>query len=378
MAGKDKNRGNCAGRNESGHRRPAWAVTAAALSLGMFFSFAPVVSSYAASKKPITSVSLTIDAEIMPGTDIGAEDIEIESRNERYSVDGYTVSNSGSIWEADMTPEIQVTLTAHENYYFKSIPKSKIGIRGEGEVTKGAIKDSSNTMVLTVQLSMSVPDIEEVKLSNDGIATWKAVAKAGKYEVLFYKNGTAAVTPVVTNTNSYNCRERFGKTNATTSYSVKVRAVNVQDESKKGRWTESNSISVSREQAQNFRAHPEGGTGSWKQAEDGRYRYERADGTYPVNVWEELSGLWYYFGEDGYMKTGWIEWEGKSYYCLDSGEMLRNADTPDGQHVGEDGAKIEKSTVTGAGEEDPDEAMRKEWDRLQGRDGEDDSEDEDD
>ena len=68
--------------------------------------------SYAASKKPITSISLSIDAEIMPGTDIGSEDIEIESRNEKYSIDGYTVSNSGSIWEADMVPEIRMRLCA--------------------------------------------------------------------------------------------------------------------------------------------------------------------------------------------------------------------------------------------------------------------------
>lgn len=344
-----------------------------ALAFGTAFSLMPFLSTYAASKKPITSISLSIDAEIMPGTDIGEEDIEIDSKNEKYSIDGYTVSNSGSTWEADMVPEIQVTLTAGENFYFKSIPKSKIGLRGDGEITKGSIKDSSTTMVLTVQLPMSVPDIEEVQLSNEGIATWKAVAKAGKYELLFYKNGTAAVTPIVVNTNSYNCRERFGKTNANTSYSVKVRAVNAQDEAKKGRWTESNSISVTKEKAENFRQYPNGGTGNWKQAEDGRYRYERADGTYPAGAWEELSGLWYFFDEEGYMKTGWIDWEGKSYYCLDSGEMLKNADTPDGAHVGEDGAKIEKSAVTGAEEqEDPDEAMRKEWNRLQGKDTEDD------
>lgn len=203
------------------------------LAFGAVFSLMPFLSTYAASKKPITSISLSIDAEIMPGTDIGEEDIEIDSKNEKYSIDGYTVSNSGSTWEADMVPEIQVTLTAGENFYFKSIPKSKIGLRGDGEITKGSIKDSSTTMVLTVQLPMSVPDIEEVQLSNEGIATWKAVAKAGKYELLFYKNGTAAVTPIVVNTNSYNCRERFGKTNANTSYSVKVRAVNAQDEAKR-------------------------------------------------------------------------------------------------------------------------------------------------
>ena len=336
--------------------------------------FYGTLSSYAATKKAITSVSLSIEAEIMPDTDIGTEEIQIESRNDHYSVDDYIVLNSGSMWQGDMTPEIQVTLTASENYYFKSIPKSKIGIRGDGTVTKGSIKDSSSTMVLNIEfpsLKTVVPDVEEVTLSSEGIASWKAVANAGSYELLFYKNGTAAVTPVVSNTNSYNCRARLGKGTTTSSYSVKVRAVNQHDPSNKGKWVESNSISVSKEKAENFRQYPSGGTGSWKQEEDGRYWYERADGTHPANEWEELSGLWYFFGEDGYMKTGWVDWNGASYYCLESGEMLRNADTPDGQHVGADGAKIDKSAVTGAKEEDPDEAMRKEWATLQGKDKED-------
>lgn len=59
-----------------------------------------------------------------------------------------------------------------------------------------------------------------------------------------------------------------------------------------------------------------------------------ADGTYPQNAWEELSGRWYYFDESGYMKTGWIDWEGRSYYCTESGEMLKDAETPDGQPGG--------------------------------------------
>lgn len=146
------------------------------------------------------------------------------------------------------------------------------------------------------------------------------------------------------------------------------------DGSIKGKWTESNSIYVDKEKAGEFRRYPDGGTGSWKQTDDGRYWYERADGTYPQNAWEELSDRWYYFDESGYMKTGWIDWEGRAYYCTESGEMLKDAETPDGQRVGSDGAKIEKSAVTGAKEEDPDEAMRKEWAQLQG----DETEDEDD
>ena len=63
---------------------------------------------------------------------------------------------------------------------------------------------------------------------------------------------------------------------------------------------------------------------------------------------------------------------GQCVVDLETGEMLKNADTPDGAHVGEDGAKLEKSAVTGAGEEDPDEAMRKEWNKLQGKDSDED------
>lgn len=353
------------------------------IALASLFAVSVMMPVYGASKKPITSISLAIDAQILPGTDIGDEDIEIDSKNDKYSIDGYTVSNSGSVWESGMVPEIQVMLTANDDFYFKSLPKNKIRMRGDGEIKKGVIKNSSSTVVLTVQIPMSVPDIEEVKLSDEGIANWKAVPNTGTYELLFYKNETASVTPVVVTTNSYNCRARFGKTNTNTSYKVKVRAVNAQDETKKGKWTESNSIYITREKAENFRCYPNGGTGSWKQTEDGRYRYERADGTYPAGTWEELSGLWYFFDEEGYMKTGWIDWSGKSYYCLDSGEMLKDADTPDGAYVGEDGAKVVEDSTNDAGEdgtdtgensakteteEDPDEAMRKEWNRLQGKD----------
>ncbi len=162
---------------------------------------------------------------------------------------------------------------------------------------------NANQLVLTVQfpsLKTVVPEIEEVKLSDEGIATWKAVANAGKYEVLFYKNGTAAVTPVVSDANSFNCRPRMGK--GTGSYHIKVRAVSGHDENSKGKWTESNSIHVDKEKSENFRMYP------------------------------------------------------------------------DGQHVGSDGAKTEKSAVTGAKEEDPDEAMCKEWAQLQGDDTEDEDE----
>ena len=43
---------------------------------------------------------------------------------------------------------------------------------------------------------------------------------------------------------------------------------------------------------------------------------------------------------DGYMRTGWIDWNGKQYFCDPSGAMLENTVTPDGFQVGADGARI--------------------------------------
>ncbi|MBP3926204.1 MAG: hypothetical protein J6D13_03345, partial [Clostridium sp.] len=49
----------------------------------------------------------------------------------------------------------------------------------------------------------------------------------------------------------------------------------------------------------------------------------------------------YYFDEVGYMKTGWILWNSKWYYCGSDGAMLANTTTPDGYYVGSDGAWIQ-------------------------------------
>ena len=75
---------------------------------------------YAASRKKITSVSVSIKADIEPETDFGQEIIEIESSSNRYSVDGYEILNEGFYWTEDMTPEIRITLTADDDYYFAS------------------------------------------------------------------------------------------------------------------------------------------------------------------------------------------------------------------------------------------------------------------
>lgn len=303
---------------------------------------------YAASRKKITSVSVSIKADIEPETDFGQEIIEIESSSNRYSVDGYEILNEGFYWTEDMTPEIRITLTA-DDYYFTALTKDKVTLKGGAEFKKSTRQQSSSVLLLDVTLSSlqnSLKDMEGITLSDNGIATWPAISTAGSYEVRVYREGKIVGTSLETNTNSANCRERMMKPNET--YMVKVRAVNKYDPTVKGDWTESNSVYISGEKVAQFKADPNasnvntasGTTGEWKQGADGRWWYRRADGTYPANKWEELGGKWYFFDENGYMKTGWIDWEGKSYYCSENGDMLTNCMTPDNYLVGEDGAWI--------------------------------------
>ena len=69
----------------------------------------------------------------------------------------------------------------------------------------------------------------------------------------------------------------------------------------------------------------------WQQT-NGRYWYQRDDGSYPANTWEQIGGDWYHFDENGYMQTGWyVEYVQSTMpevhvYYLDpaSGKMLRD------------------------------------------------------
>lgn len=60
--------------------------------------------------------------------------------------------------------------------------------------------------------------------------------------------------------------------------------------------------------------------GAWVQDEIGWW-YRNADGTYPADCWFQDPGdaNWYCFDEAGYMRTGWIDLDGRRYYCDEGG-----------------------------------------------------------
>ena len=153
-----------------------------------------VFPAYGASRKPIKSISLTIKAEIKPDTDFGDELIEIETSSNKYSVDGYEILNDDVEWREDTVPRIQITLTANDDYYFQSLPKDKVTIKGGAEFKNSKREDSSTTLLMDVELqalNTSLHDLTNVVLTEDGIATWDAIPAAGSYEVRVYRDDKA-------------------------------------------------------------------------------------------------------------------------------------------------------------------------------------------
>ncbi|OPJ61865.1 N-acetylmuramoyl-L-alanine amidase family protein [Clostridium chromiireducens] len=63
---------------------------------------------------------------------------------------------------------------------------------------------------------------------------------------------------------------------------------------------------------------PTGASAEWKQDSNGWWNTE---GSSYSTGWRTISGSWYFFGSDGYMKTNWVNDGGTWYYLQPSGAM---------------------------------------------------------
>lgn len=68
-----------------------------------------------------------------------------------------------------------------------------------------------------------------------------------------------------------------------------------------------------------------------------KWFYFHTSGAMVFNAWLLDNNHWYFFNPDGSMKTGWLEWNGNHYYFDTSGAMLVNTTTPDGYYVNDKG-----------------------------------------
>lgn len=303
-------------------------LLAAAMVVGL-----GTITSLAATRKKITTVSVKVTADVQPETRYGEENIEIETRGgNKYNFDYYEIENVGFEWVEDDIPQITIYLAAEDGYYFSLTKASAVKLTGATYV-KASKQDSSETLKLTVKLPSlqeTVAEQTEVTLTEGGYAYWDEVRGAGSYEVRLYRNGEGVGASILTTTEpNYDLSSMMSRPG---QYYVKVRPVNKINTSNKSEWKESEGLNITDDMAEAIR----NGTapkiplrGEWKYTDE-KWWYEHSDGTYTRANWEEIDGKWYFFDEEGYMKTGWIEWNGEKYYCGTSGAMLKSTTTPDG------------------------------------------------
>lgn len=178
---------------------------------------------------------------------------------------------------------------------------------------------------------------------DDTVAIWEEVDEAYRYQVYLYCD-ESKVAEIKTKDTEYDFEKKMTKAG---EYTFRVRALAKGSDYKDGYWSEySDSTYVSEDFAELMR---NGGVidtktsgpgaiegaertdaigvvnkgGEWIQDSTGWW-YKNADGTWPAGDWwqDPSDSVWYYFDEQGYMVTGWIEWNGATYYCAENGAMV--------------------------------------------------------
>jgi len=310
----------------------------------------------------ISSVAISVTDEIAVGGETDGEDITVTVKSDKYYVDAVEVLNENLTWGPLDVPVIQVTVQAAEDYVF-AVKASDISVKG-AEYVSGRRTDDSDCLLLVLRLPSLADQVGEIASAHWDSGTtgvWEKAYNAGGYEVYLYRDGQSAGRWQHVTGNTCDFGSKMGRAG---TYTYKVRAVNMRDSKTKSSWQDADgAMVVDSEMAGQLRRQygveiPEGVNGpgeaaayleqknrqyGWIQDHVGWW-YRNADDSYTTNNWQLIDGKWYYFDSVGYMVTGWIDWNGNSYYCNPgSGEMLADTVVPDGsgRRVDSSGAWIQ-------------------------------------
>ena len=319
------------------------------LSLSLAMAVFPIE---AFASKKITTISIEVENEIKAGDDYSSDYIDVTVKGNQYAVEDIEVLNDDDdgIWKNTDIPRINVILKANDGYYF-SVSIDNIKVKGGTYISRK--RDSSDSMTVTMELPSLLENIGEIETAwweSQHEAGWSLAENAGSYEVRLYRDGKSVGSTQRVREPKIDFGIRMRKEG---NYTFRVRGVNMKNEEKKTEWREvETSTYIDRETAAKLRKEygteipsymTEPGQAIGRtQSKDGRgWWYCNKDGSYTTNGWQEIDSKWYYFNSEGYMVTGWIDWQGESYYCDPvNGDLQVDKVIPDGS-----GRRVDTSGV---------------------------------
>lgn len=310
-------------------------------------------TAFAATKKPIKTVTITAKYTMTAGSDEFDEDAEegfsIQASGTGYEFENYESKSQDSDDEEDTgksdsgnNMEIVIYLAAKDGYYFNITKASQIKLRG-CTYKSAARQNSSTTLAVTVvvtDVERAIGEVEEMKLSEKGVCSWEPIDGAGAYDVRFIRDTSRVGGTQTIQGTSLDCGQYLTKGG---TYHFQIRAIHEDDPNVKGEWVDSPEIYVTDAQAKEYREAAEAAesAGDWIQDKNG-WRFRLPDGTFVANAWRKINKEWYYFLPNSYIARGWTQIDG-SWYYLDptTGKMWVNTTTPDGYTLGIDGRRAE-------------------------------------
>lgn len=317
---------------------------------------------FAASKKKVGKINLTVNTDIRSGNSGGEVEVTPTGDNTSYYyIDSVEVTNDeGDDWSKSNPPEAQIliglededeyTFSGTSSSNFKLTLASSIKSRYDKvEFVSAKKQDGGATLALNIRLvfdknaDMSdapAPSNAVWDTASEGTATWGDVTSAKYFQVQLYKDGSIVTPPDGSNSivSVYGTSYDFSSwVSAGSNYTFKVRSVKSSNNAK-SKWVTSNSWTPGSTSDNGGNTVSEG----WQKAADGiRWWWQNADGSYPASQWKDVSGKWYYFDAEGYMLTGWIKVGGLDYCLAPDGTLYVNCTTPDGYNVDANGVWIQ-------------------------------------
>ena len=182
-----------------------------------------------------------------------------------------------------------------------------------GTMTMGSVYAAvTTTNTSAVENVIAAPEKASWSSTEMTTATWKKVKGAVEYQINLYCDDEF-IRSVKVDSNSADLSEYMTREG---EYYFEVRA-KVKDPDRYYKYIYSD-YSVSKV----IELKDLGDTdGKWKHSYNGT-KYRKADYTYPTNEWYKILGKWYYFDENSYLKTGWMQW-GPAWYYMDADGVMQ-------------------------------------------------------